>query len=160
MEDTRQPDIRFFRTKKFWFRWGIPGLLLTLWVEGMLFEQAIWFNCYTPSSQTSSKIWVSNGSVSASSFLENYPSGFSSLRRGCIYLRSGFRWSPQAEGFPQLYHFEENGAGGCLRSGQIRTMNLPLWSPLILWLLIAHLWPRLQNRNQVALQTTPEIPTP
>jgi hypothetical protein len=150
MEDTPQPKICFLRTKRFWFRWAIPGLLLVLWVEGMLFDQAIWFNFYTPSSQTSSKIWVSNGSASGASFQEDYPSGFSSLRRGWSYLRSDFRWSPQAEWFPQLYHFEEN-AGGCLRSGQIRRINLPLWLPLILWLLIAHLWSRHQKRKQAAL---------
>ncbi len=142
-----QPKISFLRTRRFWLRWAVPGLLLALWVEGMLFEQNVGLIVYTTSSLVVYSLEISDGSVS---FLVNgemaSPSEIVSLKWD--NLDAAFRWNPGFEPFPKAYRCE--GAEGS-DAGFSRCITIPLWLPLILWLLIAHLWFRHLRRKQAAL---------
>jgi hypothetical protein len=158
MEDLPQPNIRFFRTKRFWFRWAVPGLLLALWVEASLYDQQIRFSFITSTSQSLYFIASGRGNfwIAVQRF-RHLPvaAGF----HGFGNFNAGFARNSGVELFPDPLHYRKQLTGP-LTYQLYSKVTIPLWFPLILWLLIAHLWSRHQNRKQAALQTTSEIPAP
>lgn len=68
MDAPPQPKISFLRTKRFWFRWAVPGLLLALWVEGMLFELGLGFSYFTATTESSYFVSLGKGNLSQESF--------------------------------------------------------------------------------------------
>lgn len=150
MEQSPQPNILFFRTKRFWFRWAVPGLLLALWVEGMLFEQSTNFCFSTLSSEIDYSISMKDGNLSLRVFKEIFPSGFPGYHSGWPHLSSGIQWHP---GLKLLQPFlADDQAVGCLGPGPLRIFNLPLWFPIMVWLIFAYLRARHHERKHAELR--------
>ena len=153
MEDTPQPNIRLFRKKRFWFRWAVPGLLLALWVEGMLFEGAIVVNHWRTSPITSYSLGIGHGVVS----MEAHQTRYGLDSNGWNSWGSGLDWDLGLEMLPRFF---VNGYFTSNLEEYLCRISIPLWSPLILWLLIIHLWSRHQKRKHATLQIRPEIHSP
>ena len=151
MEDTQQPNIHFFRTKRFWFRWAVPGLLVGLWVESMLFKQFSNFCFSTSSSEIDYSIATKDGVLSLRVFKETYPYGFPGPDSGWTHLSSGIQWQPGLNWFPTTLD-RDGDVFGCLSLGRYHEVSVPLWVSFVLWLLIAYLWSKHQKRKQAALK--------
>lgn len=141
-----QPKISFFRTKRFWLRWAVPCLLLALWVEGMLFSQSIWIGAGVPGHMTAYQFEMEAGTIR----LCHPDDGFRSMSNWSnfrlIFVAPDFKWSPGLVLHPHFYfdHWFDEGLGYDTLGW---TLTLPLWLPLILWLLAVHLWSMFQSRK-------------
>jgi hypothetical protein len=145
-----QPDISFLRTKRFWSCWAVPGLLLALWVEGMLFSQSIWVGIGKPGAMEPYHLSMQGGTIR----LSHRDRGFRSTSRlgDCrlVFADPEFKWNPRLVLLPHVY-FDHWFDAELEYETPGWTLTLPLWLPLILWLLIAHLWSRHLRRKQAVL---------
>jgi hypothetical protein len=143
-DDPPQPKISFLRTKRFWLRWAVPGLLLALWVEGMLFAQSF----RTSFSGSTHFLGLGEGNLcleSYSTITKWSATGSNSWNYSAFSYKSS--WSPGVELFPHFRReFESAERFGIIMTTRI--FKIPLWLPLILWLLASHLWSRHQKRKQ------------
>ena len=151
MEDTPQPKIHFLRTKRFWFRRAVPGMLLALWVEGMLFEQYFDFSYTTPTAGSSYSLEIRKGNLRLQ-WIDWPGVVVKAYFPGWYDFGSHFSWNPGLELFqPMSFRGKKRKEGSVVYTSS-SGLAIPLWSPLILWLVIAQLWSRRQKRNQAALK--------
>lgn len=150
-DDPPQPKISFLRTKRFWFRRAVPGLLLVLWVEGVLFVQSFEMPRSTSSAATVHYLGLGEGNLCLASYSINTKRGATGLN-GWNYSAFNFKfsWSPGMKLFPPFYRESESAEQlGIIITTRI--FQFPLWLPLVLWLLAAHLWSRHLKRKQAEL---------
>ncbi len=145
-----QPKISFLRTKRFWFRWAAPGVLLALWVEGMLFSQSIWLGVGKPRAMEYYHLKMQGGTIRLS-----HPNRMSRSisRLGDFRLNltdPEFKWNPGLILLPHFY-FDHWFAGEMEIESSGWTLTLPLWPPLILWLIAVYFWSMCPKRKQAAL---------
>ncbi|OYV05377.1 MAG: hypothetical protein CFE26_11905 [Verrucomicrobiales bacterium VVV1] len=143
-DDPPQPKISFLRTKRFWLRWAVPGLLLALWVEGMLFWNEVSAYYYTPFSESHHTLAVGRGIAAYSSYRWFYPMGIPTSH-GWGNFQYYFGHSSGLQIFPRPIEYSFISSDS---ESYERVIRLPLWIPLILWLLVAHLWSRHHKRKQ------------
>ncbi|OYU44915.1 MAG: hypothetical protein CFE44_10315 [Burkholderiales bacterium PBB4] len=150
MNQPPQPEISFFRTKRFWFRRAIPGLLLALWMVSMIFSQSIWIGYGAPSVETTYSLSLTGGSLQLGLKKLSIPRRLP-IKNPWSDLSSEIVFHPRLRFFPPL--FAVYGAG-CLGQGNISLITIPLWPLLASWLWGMMLWSRHQKRTKAAPGST------
>ncbi len=145
-----QPKISFLRTKRFWFRWAVPGLFLALWVEGMLFSQSIWVGVGKPGTMEYYHLEMQGGGIRLGLPDRGSRSISSWSNFRLSFADHDFKWSPRLILLPHFY-FDHWSVPELEYDSPGWMLTLPLWPPLILWLIAAYFWSMFPKRKQAAL---------
>ena len=163
MDESSRPKLWLLRTRRFWFGILLLMLLVGTWIGSM--------NCNITVRHHGFILDPEINNQSGSQDLD-YARGCISLTKGDVswrdlddpsntipgtFLKQPWSWIYSEEIyesmiFPNFYSESHAGAGGArISSSEVRKhLTLPLWLPVLLWLIIWPLWIRRLTRKEAA----------
>lgn len=127
-DDPPQPKISFLRTKRFWFRRAVPGLLLALWVEGMFFDQGAGVIYWTSASMTNSYLYVNEGQAHLDLF-RTYSNDIGPKGSKWTNPTFHFEWHPELKLWARPCIQFNKDAGREESFERLLSITIPLWLP-------------------------------